>query len=55
MCRLSLVDIPDCSQNFKMSSIKEGDVEIAMISSLLCIHACVRVKNDDHLSGNAWP
>ena len=33
-------------------------VEMAMmfpVASQLCMHACVRVKNDNHISGNAWP
>ena len=25
------------------------------VASWLCIHACVRVKNDNHISCNAWP
>ena len=47
----------NCSQDFKMSAQKEA-VEMAimfLVASRLCMHACVRVKNDNHISCNAWP
>ena len=46
----------DCSQDFKMSALYGGSRDGHDVSSSrLCMHACVRVKNDNHISGNAWP
>ena len=41
-----------------MPALKKEMIEIAVmfpVASRLCMHACVRVENDNHISGNAWP
>ena len=57
LCEQLCVDIPTAHKTLKCQHYMEA-VEMAMmfpVASQLCMHACVRVKNDNHISGNAWP